>query len=232
MKDQEKDDHFSESAFLNAPAPWELKGNAYICMLSCPPELLDNQSFIPESLRNQRQSNFPPLMMFVDYTHSPVGPYHELLFIPGRFTFEDGSQYLSISRIFVSSMDSVVNGRRNWGIPKEIADFEVVYDNRNLDRVIVRRQETIFAELAFRSFPLPLPFSTVLLPQRWCTLGQHEQSTTFIFRPKASGWLYPARLVETRIDSSEFPPVRPEHVRMAFKITHFQMLFPKAKISK
>ena len=52
-----------------------------------------------------------------------VGPYDELMIIPGLFSRpgKDGgepSYALAITRIYVSTVASVANGRRLWGIPK------------------------------------------------------------------------------------------------------------------
>ena len=49
-----------------------------------------------------------------------------LLLIPGTMRFPDGRRYASFSRILVSTWDSVVNGRINWGIPKDRANFDWV----------------------------------------------------------------------------------------------------------
>lgn len=215
---------------LDAPAPWQLEGSGYICLLRCPNELLDEQSFVPDSLRGKRRPSPQALMMFVDYASSPVGPYHELLFIPGSFRFEDGRNHLSISRIFVSSMDSVVNGQRNWGIPKDQAQFDVRYGDGGLDLVTVRYRGKVFADLAFTSWPLPLPFGTGLLPDSWLTLGQHDRGKAFFYQPSAGGWLRPARLVSAQFDPAVFPAVKPEHVMAAVKVTRFDMTFPEAKI--
>src|SRR5262249_33742356 len=111
-----------------APAPWTLRGRAYISVLRCPDDLLDTRSFVPASLAGKRSRSPFATMMFVDYSESNVGPYHELLFIPGAFRFADGRLHPSISRIFVSSQSSVENGQRNWGIPKGRADFDVRYE--------------------------------------------------------------------------------------------------------
>ncbi|RHZ16899.1 hypothetical protein DYB37_001068 [Aphanomyces astaci] len=85
----------------------------------------------------------PGFVMLIRYTDSPVGPYDELLLVPGAFTPPSSStpiavehhiqeRYLQahgllasrrVTRIFVSSEASLRNGRRNWGIRKELADF-------------------------------------------------------------------------------------------------------------
>jgi hypothetical protein len=43
------------------------------------------------------------------------------------------SVILSISKIYVSTQDSIDNGQKNWGIPKEMAHFEVQYGADNHD---------------------------------------------------------------------------------------------------
>jgi acetoacetate decarboxylase len=60
--------------------------------------------------------------MLVDYEQSPVGPYQELLFIPGRFQF-GRRRYYMVTQIYVSTQVSVENGQENWGIPKQLAQF-------------------------------------------------------------------------------------------------------------
>ncbi|MEQ1438946.1 acetoacetate decarboxylase family protein [Fontimonas sp. SYSU GA230001] len=219
-----------EPSVIDAPAPWRLQGRGYVSLLRCPADLLDGHSFVPESLRGKRSRAPYALMMFVDYASSPVGPYHELLFIPGSFAFEDGRRHLSISRIFVSTLDSVVNGQRNWGIPKDVAQFEVRYGDHGLDRVRVSRNGTCFAELAYTSWPLSLPVATALLPASWHTLAQHDRGQTFIYRPSARGWMRPARLVERRFDAFEFPDVASADVLATVKLTHFDMTFPASQI--
>lgn len=202
---------------IDAPAPWQLRGKGYICLLNRPKS------------DNKQQSNYS-LMIFMDYSQSPVGPYYELLFIPGSFVFEDGHDHLSISQIFVSSMDSVINGRRNWGIPKQLAEFDVNYDDQGVDRVKVSRQGRVFAELSFRSGFLPIPFSTALLPKSWVTLAQKDKGLTFLYRPKASGLIRRAQLIAAEINSAEFPLVQLDQIKITLKITHLNMHFPVANI--
>ncbi|GAB1521184.1 hypothetical protein RhiTH_004275 [Rhizoctonia solani] len=66
-------------------------------------------------------------IQLIRYHSSPVGPYDELLYVPGQMNYKIGGSSmsgLSITRIYVSSFASVVNGRRNWNIPKHLAKFE------------------------------------------------------------------------------------------------------------
>ncbi|KAL7415117.1 hypothetical protein BDY24DRAFT_440065 [Mrakia frigida] len=69
------------------------------------------------------------MLMLVRYSETPVGPYDELVYIPGNFTspsFPSSSKSLRslrITGIYVSTQASVDAGRFNWNIPKHLAHF-------------------------------------------------------------------------------------------------------------
>ncbi|TJY63237.1 hypothetical protein E4T66_05930 [Sinimarinibacterium sp. CAU 1509] len=219
-----------EPAIANAPAPWLLHGRGYIAMLRFPDNCVAQDAFLPPSLAGRRGASRYGWMMFVDYASSDVGPYHELLFIPGSFPFADGKRHLSISRIFVSSMDSVVNGQRNWGIPKDVAQFDVRYGQHGVDQVRVSKNGSVFAELEFSSLPIWLPFSSVLVPRSLRTLGQHHDGQTYIYSPSASGWIKPARLRRARFDSAVFPDLGEAKPVLAVQVPRFRMTFPTSQV--
>lgn len=95
-----------EAEVPDAPSPWELAASGYILVLHLPKLSLDTQSFTAEALRPFRIGRYA-YAMFVDYSSSPVGPYRELLFIPGAFTGV-GQDHWSITKIYVSSAASVL----------------------------------------------------------------------------------------------------------------------------
>ena len=68
------------------------------------------------------------MIQIVRYLDTPVGPYDELLVIPGTYQIADGPQRgksrLRITRIYVSQRETTYNGRKNWNIPKHLARFE------------------------------------------------------------------------------------------------------------
>jgi len=87
------------------------------------------------------------MIQIVRYTETPVGPYDELLVIPGNFEVHGGSQKgtsrMRIARMYVSQRETTFNGtyvqplligsllmltsgagRKNWNIPKHLARFE------------------------------------------------------------------------------------------------------------
>ena len=213
----------------DAPAPWDLTGRGYISLLRFPAGHGGQDDFLPPELSGRRHPSRFALMMFVDYADSPVGPYHELLFIPGRFPFAGGAPRLTISRIFVSSMDSVINGRRNWGIPKELAQFDVQYRDGGVDRVRLSQGGQSFAELTYSRLPLSLPFTAALVPRSWRTLGQVYEGQTFLYAPEARGWIRPGRLRSAQVDPAVFPDVGTARDLLTVEVPRFAMRFPKAE---
>ncbi len=216
------------SKIIDAPAPWELTGRAYISVLRADSRILDEQSWVPDSLVGKRRSGLS-LMMFVDYADSPAGPYHELLFIPGMYEFEDGRKRFSISRIFVSTMDSVINGQRNWGIPKDLADFDV-HDDGNHTHVVVRKNDTVIADLRYRAFGPPLPAPRGLLPKAWRTLAQHWEDQTFVYQPNAGGSARLAKTQDMQFDPAQFPDLSQARVLATVNLRRFNMTFPVSQI--
>jgi hypothetical protein len=212
----------------DAPAPWELAASGYILVLRLPERLLDTQSFTPEELRPFRVGRYA-YAMFVDYSSSPVGPYHELLFIPGAFRGV-GQDHWSITKIYVSSPASMLNGRRNWGMPKELARFEVEYGKHRCDRIHVLVSDQPAVELTLRHHAFGVPLRSALVPARLRTLTHVVNGRRFTVTPSANGRIRAARLVSSRIDSRFFPPFDASQVRAAVKVADVHVTFPKAVI--
>ena len=212
-----------------APAPWTLTGKGYILAVWLPGEQLDNESFIPDGLLGTRHGLLA-YVMFVDYESSDVGPYQELLYIPGSLQFRDARR-LSITKIYVSTRDSVVNGQENWGIPKERCDFAVVYGDGQ-DRVALQAEGgTVFAELEFREKLCRLPVNTRFLPKSLRTLSQHWAGRQFTYAPEARGHVKLASLVSARFNAAYFPDLARGTVISCLKVTNFTMEFPVAVVT-
>jgi hypothetical protein len=208
-----------DQAATIAPAPWALMGSGYIIVLKLSRDFAETSGFVPEPLKGSFSGGIGTVM-YVDYTYSDAGPYQELLFIPGTFNLA-ATRYFSITKIFVSTMDSVVYGRRNWGIPKELADFTCEKKNQLADRIRVIKDGTTAAELTFRSYPLRIPVTTGLV-------HLHE-GKTYLTTPMARGTISPARLVDFSANASFFPDITHGRVMAAFKVSHFFMVFPQAR---
>lgn len=211
-----------------APAPWALMGSGYIILLKLSGDIFETEGFLPESLKGTFAGGFGTVM-YVDYTYSDAGPYQELLFIPGMFSFTAG-KFFSISKIYVSTFESVVNGQNNWGIPKEIAEFERESLDRSTECIRIIKDGRAAAELTFRSYNLRLPVTTCLIPPAWRTLAHHHEGKTYLTTPMARGFISPARISDLKVKESLFPDFTRGRIISAFKVSRFFMVFPKARI--
>ncbi|TAM11890.1 MAG: hypothetical protein EPN72_07625 [Nevskiaceae bacterium] len=211
------------------PAPWTLTGRGWILLIRLPPQQLDDPRFVPDPLRGRRHGRYA-LMMAVDYAHSPVGPYRELLYIPGRFDFADGRRY-SITHIYVSTQTSVVSGRRNWGIPKQRCDFSVEAAPNGATHFAAQLDDgTAFAQLELRAHGPRLPFSSAIVPGIFKTLSQLHDGYQFTYRPTARGHVRLARVTGMAFDGRHFPDCAAGHVAACVEVTDFQMTFPVSTI--
>ncbi|HSQ69793.1 MAG TPA: hypothetical protein VLM41_06880 [Steroidobacteraceae bacterium] len=215
------------------PAPWDLQGRGWVMALKLPADSPARDAFLPEELAGRGRA-LASLLMFVDYRSSPCGPYRELLFIPGAFPFGDGRRHFTISRILVSTWESVANGRRNWGIPKDQADFEIQYGTAPaaIDRFRVTsegRQLCALELRVLRGMPR-LPVPGALVPQRLRTLAQRYRGQDYYYAPQANGWVRPGRLLSWQFDGELFPDLRAAAVIAALRVEDFRMRFPVARI--
>ena len=117
-----------------SPAPWTLRGDIYMVLML--PGLLPETGLplLPTSSANLPAKAFPPferqypasiageyvgkigLIQVLRYTESPVGPYDELLIIPGFWGYQNNGRYeegLRVSRIYVSQKYTAWNGRHS-----------------------------------------------------------------------------------------------------------------------
>ncbi len=211
------------------PAPWTLCGHAWMVALRLPAGDPARTAFVPPSQQATVKSTFSVLMCVV-YDEAPCGPYRELLFIPGTMNF-GRARYPSISRILVSTWDSVVNGRSNWGIPKDRADFDWTHDAGG-DRWRVSSDGREVCSLEFTEpTGVRLPLRTAWAPKRLGTMAQRLDGRTYHYRPEAAGSLRLCRVRQWRFDPALFPDLARATVLTAARIEGFQMVFPVARVS-
>lgn len=217
---------------LIAPPPWTLTGNGVILIAHFPEAFARTQGFL--ALYQQRAyRGWIGTIMLVNYQTSPVGPYQELLFIPGLFRFGNETCF-SISKIYVSSQASVWNGRHNWGIPKEQADFSFVHNPDGSQSISVHSQGQFVLRLQVKPWGVRFPINTKFIPgfrivQKQLTPaepGPNPAREFLMTRPSATGSARLATLSDVRVNASLFPD--PDIIRplVALSVENIQMTFP------
>jgi hypothetical protein len=200
------------------PPPWQLTGSGVIMLYRFPREWALRHGWVPDELRAAFVGGVGAVML-VDYTASGVGPYREALFIPGQFRL-DGRLCSSITRIFVSSQPSVDSGRANWGIPKELADFQVAGD---LFRAGYGGEAFLEAELQAIGPHLPADSAWSPAPLR---IAQLLAGRLLVTAPAGRGSVRLARLRHLRADPAVFPDVSRFRPLLAVRATGFALTFP------
>ncbi|NLB87765.1 MAG: acetoacetate decarboxylase family protein [Syntrophomonadaceae bacterium] len=209
----------------NYPAPWNLSGKGYILLYKFSKTFAEEQNYLPEFLQGQFAGGLGTVML-VDYSTSNAGPYSELLIIPGKFKHR-GKKFNTISKIYVSTMASVINGKKNWGIPKELAHFSFKKINTQTEKISIFSGENTIAEFTLKSGRLPFPVSTKLLP---FPLIQYHEGKYYYTNFYGSGTGKFAKLMDVSINSQFFPDVRGFKPLIAIKVEPFNITFPPATI--
>lgn len=212
-----------------APAPWQLTGDGWILLLDMPEADRRDPRHLPPELSDQRPGG-PAVIMFVDYAASPAGPYRELLYMPGRFALADGRHAWSVTRIYVSTWESVVNGRRNWGIPKDRADF-TRESAGGIEHLGVSVDGRTVAELELGARGPRLPMRAGLLPASLRRLVQYHAGRRFELAPGARGSMRLARAARLDSDPELFPALARARVRLALRAEDFTLEFPVAEVA-
>lgn len=208
------------------PAPWTLSGKGYILLYKFHKTFVEEKANLPEFLQGHFAGSLGALML-VDYHTSNAGPYGELLLIPGKFKHQ-GKKLHSINKIYVSTMESVDNGRKNWGIPKELAEFSFQNTDPHTEKVSIASGENTIAEFTLKSGKLPFPVSTKLFP---FSLVQYHQENYFYTAFQGSGTGKLAKLTDVNINPNFFPDISNFKPLMAIKVEPFKITFPVAKIT-
>jgi hypothetical protein len=204
-----------------APAPWTLTGNGIILLYRFSEKWIKENGF----LADYQQDSFRGIVgsvMLVDYHTSPVGPYQELLFIPGYFKM-GGKNTFSISKIYVSSQESVWNGIKNWGIPKEQADFSIEQPDQQTKTFTASLNDKPFFEASIKRGRLSFPFSSSLFP---FNITQRHGQDLLLTKPSAKGKAYFADIKAIKIDSQLFPDLSTLRPLAALVVENFEMTFP------
>ncbi|AHM60373.1 hypothetical protein D770_10580 [Flammeovirgaceae bacterium 311] len=209
-----------------APAPWQLTGRGAVLLYHFPHSFNTRYGFMEEYQRRSYQGWLGAVMM-VDYTASNVGPYQELLFIPGLFQL-GGKWTFSISKIWVSTENSVLNGQRNWGIPKELAKFEVKQQADGSQDFSVTKNSTTFFRASLKPVGFTLPFRSQLLPLT--RISQQALQQLLFTRIQAQGHTRFAKLQHIDADDDYFPPLQHLRPLLTLSVKDFQMTFPQAQV--
>lgn len=209
------------------PPPWTLTGRAFVLMFNFPEKFVKAEKLLPAPFQ-RRFARGIGMIALVDYATSPVGPYRELAVSPG-LVYDEGKKLHTVSRIYVDSEASMVSGRANWGLPKELAEFDWrdEYDGQ-LSRVSVSKDGAQMLSIAFRPGKLALPLPGWLVRLKLFQIWE-DQAYRTPFRVK--GRVRMAQPGEVVIDTTRFPSFEQIRPLGVIALDQFELRFPPAEIS-
>ncbi|KAH7335863.1 hypothetical protein B0J17DRAFT_668182 [Rhizoctonia solani] len=149
--------------FSAIPLPWQAK--------KLPQGALDVQE--ASSLQEFRATYQGGLgvIQLTRFHSSPVGPYDELIYIPGQMSYKVGGSSASgrsITQIYVSSFAALVNGRRIWNTPKHLARFQFIPETpSDPNSPIIASVYPSLADLPSPEFSPDPMFRARLVPSRY-----------------------------------------------------------------
>ncbi len=211
-----------------APPPWELEGHGWVIMFRGEDLVRREPDLVPSELRPHYRGGFGAAIL-VRYTASPVGPYDELLLVPGQFQLGE-VHHPSITTIYVSTRASVLNGQRNWGIPKRLADFEVTRPARRSERFVVRWGGAEVIDVELKRGWWRVPVSSSLVPHAFRTMVHVWEGRTLLTDVTASGWVCRADLRHIHCTAPLFPDVGQVAHAGVVAVPTFRMTFPPARV--
>jgi len=206
---------------LVAPPPWHLTGRGLVLLYRFPEGWAAGRAHLVPYQRQTLWGRWGAVLL-VDYETSGVGPYRELLCLPGMLDV-GGKKRFSISKIYVSTGASVDNGRRNWAIPKELGEFSWQVAPSGSSRVTVNTAGHRVLETEFRPFGPPFPLTTALVPLR---LHQQLDGAVLETCPTATGWGRLAKVSALTVNPVLFPDLNGLKPLATVFIDRFRMTFP------
>ena len=123
----------SSHSIALAPPPWTCKATVYVLpfLTSASSPLPAEIAYAPleaqaETFTSEKQGGIHKggvgFAQIFRYSDTPVGAYDELAIIPGSFEAPESvgckGKHMRITGIWVSQETTLMNGRKNWNIPK------------------------------------------------------------------------------------------------------------------
>ena len=198
------------------PAPWDLVGMGVMHFFWGPRRV--------DPFSGEQVSGLGGFII-ARYDQSPVGPYNELLYIPGRHTVEGKASFF-ISKIYVDSVDSVVSGQSNWGIPKELATIDIAQESKTI-AVSASLDGIPFFSCSISQGQFSFPVSTKLIP---IPLHQDWKGKYYFTRFAGSGSGAFSRLSVRHVDPDLFADTRPFTSLSTLTVDPFRLTFPVSRI--
>jgi hypothetical protein len=208
---------------METTAPWTLTGRGFILMYRFPEAFVRESCFVPEEWKILKWSG-QAYVMLIDYLDSPVGPFHELLLMPGKADL-GGSSRRTMSKVYCDSVAAMMDGRNNWGFPKELTDFK--WNTSGRRQHIQVGSFSPWLDIRLETGSIPFPVSTAMLSMN---LYQELDHQVFKLSPGGKGTGRFCLVKEVKADPFFFPELNHYEPSVALYIDPFKITYPIADV--
>jgi hypothetical protein len=205
--------------------PWILRGDAFLAVTASPAELNLADGGIASELRGIYNNLFNAVVI-ADYRESPIGPFRELLYIPGRFRFGLDDERMSITRGYANTEVARLNRRAYWGVRSRLATISRTTGGDNSDVFAIG--ERPFARFGFETFGPDIALNGHTIPEAFRAFAQLEGDRRLLYTLAITGTMRAARFEPQMLDASMFPDMAKREFLLGLKISNFLAEFPLA----
>ncbi len=179
------------------PAPWYTKGSAFIVPIFKADVLYAKDFEFAGGLG---------ALYIVNYAETPVGPYQEIVYVPGNVWYQN-KKYKSVHKIYVTSRATQEAGIKNWALPKEMAQIQWLENKtKTTIEMQVNEKKVAHIEAKIHLPSLTLPFNTRFVPFLLTDLLQKTQAGQVLLNPaEISGRIRLATLSFSEVDPEWLP---------------------------
>ncbi len=203
------------------------KGKAYISIYNFKENFVKKDCFISDYLKDKYRGGFGA-MIFADYSKSGIGPYQELLFIPGKFELGGEERYL-VTKAYVNEPAAVNENGEGYFGHKKVAKFrvETLTDNKTLIAVNSLKGEPI-VKMEMRNWcgvKLPISSSVTNFPLMQLLKGNRR----YLWKYEGQGNITMAKIESAQVRPAYFPDIAQETPMVTFLIDDFSFDFEEGK---
>lgn len=211
----------------NLDKSYEYQGDGYILFYKFDEEFVRKETFLPDVLKNNYCGGLGAVI-YMNYLKSEIGPYEELLFIPGKFYYR-GQKHHFISKAYASKKEAAKFGYGNLSMEEEAAfTREELEKNKENITTYINGEDIASFELKSGKIKFKVGTSNFFSFSLMRLDGEEPVKLKYSGNVTAKF----TKLESIKIRPAFFPDVASFKPLVIFKMKNFTLRFPKTKTEK
>ncbi|MBQ4035474.1 MAG: hypothetical protein II623_08435 [Paludibacteraceae bacterium] len=198
------------------------KGKAYISVYNFSNDFVASEAFQTDFLKGKYDGGFGAVI-YIDFKESPVGPYQEVLFIPGKYEVGGESRYVA-TKCYVSTPEAINNNSDGYFGHKELGTFHWTTVGENTMHLSIHKGRTRLLTVEIGSwsgFSLPASSNIITFPFMQILSGDER----LLWKYSAKSSMNLARLVSVQVRPAFFPDIAKYNPIVTLCFDNFELNF-------